>query len=78
MEFLGFIIGLFIGLSGTLFITSFGEWSKWESLGVIYSNYEWRLLQRRTKSNGAIQFREILIQKYGTLSPDIIAKIENK
>lgn len=79
MDFLGFIIGFLIGSGGTLFITSiFDEWSKWESLGVTYSDYEWRLLQRRTKSNGKIQFRQIKIHKYGTLSDEIIAKILNK
>lgn len=78
MELWAFIIGIGLGLSGTLFITTASEWSKWESLGVTYSDHEWSILQRRSNSNGEVQFRHIKIQKYGNLSPEIINKIENK
>jgi len=78
MEFIEFTIGFILGgLTMALNFIRLQKWSEWHSLGITYNNYEWCILQRRTRPGGSIQFRHILIQKYGTLPKEIIEKIEN-
>lgn len=71
---MGLCFGYAIGAIATLISSS--NWSKWEALGITYFDYEYRLLIWRKNKNGKKQFKHIPIQKYGTISKEIIEKIE--
>lgn len=55
-------------------------YSKWEDVGLEYNstNYEWYVIQTRTRNRDNYrQFRNVKVQKYGTLTSDTVNSIQS-
>lgn len=72
-----FLGGFIIGFIFCILIYYYTSTKTWVKIGIVYVDYEWFLLYCRDKGNGIKKFKHVRIQKYGSLSTDVIEKIEN-
>lgn len=77
-----FLIFLLIGcmIGYLLCITLNSSWSKWKDISIVYDSteYQWKLLQIRSNTNGNKEFRTINVVKYCNMTKEIQEIIEKE